>query len=76
LSSILHLTLPDDLAQVLLEHAAAYPVVVRFSNPASLVEVDAIPDGRGMAIKVLEVTGDVVLATSRKARHRIYRGYE
>src|SRR6478609_6563950 len=58
--------LPDELAQGLFEHAAAYPAVIRFSNPASLVEVDAIPDGRGMAIKVLEVTGDVVLAEEQK----------
>jgi catalase len=39
-----------------------YPTVVRFSNAASQSQPDAIPDGRGMAIKVLGVEGDLVFA--------------
>ena len=58
--------LPDELAQGLFEIADAYPALVRFSNAASQPQPDAIPDGRGMAIKVLEVTGDVVLAEEQK----------
>ncbi len=52
--------LPDELAQGLFEHAAAYPAVVRFSNASSQIQPDAIPDGRGMAIKVQGVVGEMV----------------
>ncbi|HEX5105550.1 MAG TPA: catalase family protein [Pirellulaceae bacterium] len=52
--------LPNELAQGLFEHAGGYPAVVRFSNAASQPQPDAIPDGRGMSIKVLEVAGDLV----------------
>ena len=54
--------LPDELAQGLFEHEAIYPAMVRFSNAASQAQPDAIPDGRGMAIKVLGVESDAVLA--------------
>ncbi|MCE9551822.1 MAG: catalase family protein [Planctomycetes bacterium] len=54
--------LPDELSQGLFQHAAAYPAVVRFSNAASQAQADAIPDGRGMAIKVQGVEGDILLA--------------
>ena len=54
--------LPDELAQGLFEHEGVYRTVVRFSNAASQPQADAIPDGRGMAIKVLEVKGEMVLA--------------
>ena len=53
--------LPDELAQGLFEHEGVYQAVVRFSNAASQLQADAIPDGRGMAIKVLGVKGEMVL---------------
>lgn len=52
--------LPDDLAQGLFQRDGIYPVVVRFSNSASQPLPDALPDGRGMAIKVLDVADDLV----------------
>lgn len=52
--------LPDELAQGLFQRDGRYPVVVRFSNSASHPLPDALPDGRGMAIKVLDVVGDLV----------------
>jgi catalase len=52
--------LPDELAQGLFEHDGTYPAVARFSNAASQPQPDALPDGRGMAIKVLEVRGEMV----------------
>lgn len=54
--------LPAELAQGLFERAGVYRSVVRFSNAASEPHADAVPDGRGMAIKVLGVTGDMVSA--------------
>ncbi|MHB1038538.1 MAG: catalase family protein [Pirellulales bacterium] len=60
--------LPEELAQGLFEHDGVHPAVVRFSNAASQAQVDAIPDGRGMAIKVLEVEGDVVLADEQRGQ--------
>lgn len=53
--------LPDELAQGLFERPGTHSSVVRFSNTASQSQADAIPDGRGMAIKVLGVEGDFVL---------------
>jgi hypothetical protein len=58
--------LPDDLAQGLFEHDCVYSAIVRFSNSASEPQPDAIPDGRGMAIKVLGVEGDMVLADEQR----------
>lgn len=54
--------LPDELAQGLFAHEATFPATVRFSNAASQDQPDAVPDGRGMAIKVQGVAGDVVSA--------------
>ncbi len=51
--------LPDELAQGLFEHDGTYAAVVRFSNSASQIQADAIPDGRGMAVKVLGVKGEM-----------------
>jgi catalase len=58
--------LPSELAQGLFERAGNYPAVVRFSNAASQPQPDAIPDGRGMAIKVLGVQGEIVLVDEQK----------
>ncbi len=54
--------LPAELAQGLFEREGVYRSVVRFSNSASEPHADAIPDGRGMAIKVLGVNGEMVSA--------------
>lgn len=53
--------LPPELAQGLFQHPAVYSTIVRFSNSNTLSLPDALPDGRGMAIKVLAVHGDMVL---------------
>jgi catalase len=58
--------LPAELAQGLFEHDRMYQAVVRFSNAASHAQSDAIPDGRGLAIKVLDVHGDLVLADDQR----------
>ncbi|MFN0035515.1 MAG: catalase family protein [Saprospiraceae bacterium] len=60
--------LPDELAQGLFEHAGPFPAVVRFSNASSQPQPDAIPDGRGMAVKVLEVDGDMVSVDASRGR--------
>jgi hypothetical protein len=49
--------LPDELAQGLFAHERTYEVVVRFSNAAPQPQPDYVPDGRGLAIKVLDVEG-------------------
>ncbi|MBC7965193.1 MAG: catalase family protein [Fuerstia sp.] len=59
--------LPEELAQGLFEHESVYSAVVRFSNAASQAQADALPDGRGMAIKVLSVTGEIVSADEPSA---------
>ena len=60
--------LPEELAQGLFEHDGVYSAVVRFSNAASQAQPDAIPDGRGMAIKVLDLEGDVVVVDEERGR--------
>jgi hypothetical protein len=60
--------LPEELAQGLFEHDSVCPAVVRFSNAASHAQPDAVPDGRGIAIKVLGVEGDVVLADEQRGQ--------
>lgn len=52
--------LPEELAQGLFVYDSVYPAVVRFSNAASQAQADALPDGRGLAIKVLDVAGDLL----------------
>ena len=47
--------LPDELAQGLFEHDGVYRAVIRFSNAASQAQPDVVPDGRGLAVKVLGV---------------------
>lgn len=54
--------LPEELAQGLFEQAVVYRTVVRFSNAASQAQADALPDGRGMGIKVFGVTGEMMSA--------------
>lgn len=58
--------LPAELAQGLFGSERVYAAVVRFSNAASLPQADAIPDGRGMALKVLGVEGETLLADDQK----------
>ncbi len=53
-------SLPHELAQGLFAGEGVYPAVVRFSNAASQPQPDAIPDARGMAIKLLSVKGDLI----------------
>ncbi len=53
--------LPAELAQGLFASDGVYVAVVRFSNASSQPQPDAIPDGRGMAIKVFGVPEDKVL---------------
>lgn len=52
--------LPGELAQGLFAQDRVYPAVVRFSNSASQIQSDAVPDGRGMAIKIGKVEGDLI----------------
>ena len=60
--------LPEELAQGLFERDVVHPAVVRFSNAASQPQTDAVPDGRGMAIKVLGVDGEVVMADEQRGQ--------
>src|SRR5262245_35330501 len=48
--------LPEELAQGLFERGATYPVTVRFSNSAPRPQPDAVPDGRGLAIQLRDVS--------------------
>jgi len=58
--------LPEELGQGLFRRDATYPAIIRFSNAASQIQADAVPDGRGMAIKVLGVDGDMVMMDAER----------
>jgi hypothetical protein len=49
--------LPEHLAQGLFASARTYPVIVRFSTAPGDLRSDQLPVQRGMAIKVLDVSG-------------------
>src|SRR5262245_20450233 len=50
--------LPAELAQGVFAQERTFAAAVRFSNSASQTQADYVPDGRGMAIKLLEVAGE------------------
>jgi len=50
--------LPAELSQGVFEREVTYAAVVRFSNASGQPLPDALPDGRGLAIKVLGVQGE------------------
>jgi hypothetical protein len=52
--------LPAELRQGLFEHERSYPAAIRFSNSSPRPLPDAVPDGRGVAIKIREVTGQLI----------------
>lgn len=58
--------LPEDLRQGLFHSPRTYPALVRFSN--SKQRDDRLPDGHGMAVKLLEVEGEKLLDAERDAR--------
>jgi len=60
--------LPPELAQGLFGQERTYAAVVRFSNSASQPQPDFIPDGRGMAIKVMDVEGERLASEVSGAR--------
>lgn len=60
--------LPPEVAQGLFAEPASRPAWVRFSNGDKSVQPDAVPDIRGMAIKVTHVNGDKLLAEERTER--------
>ncbi len=52
--------LPEPLAQGLFAKAASYPVILRFStNPGDLL-ADSVSSPRGLAVKILNVSGEMV----------------
>jgi hypothetical protein len=50
--------LPEELAQGLFQRDRTFNAVVRFSNAASQIQPDWIPDGRGLAVKIIDVDED------------------
>jgi len=56
--------LPAELAQGIFAREQSFEAVVRFSNAASSPQPDYVPDGRGLAVKVLDVGGESLTAES------------
>jgi hypothetical protein len=52
--------LPEELAQGLFQRDRTYNATVRFTNGASQPQPDWKPDGRGLALKILDVEGEVL----------------
>jgi len=63
-----HETLPDNLARGVFVPGKIYQALIRFSNgSANAAESDNHQDGRGMAIKLLNVPGEKILESDRHA---------
>ena len=60
--------LPSELSQGLFAEERTLSAVVRFSNSSSQPQPDFIPDGRGMAIKLLDVDGERLSSEDNGAR--------
>jgi hypothetical protein len=60
--------LPEILQRGVFATARAYPAWVRFSNGSGARQPDNTPDGRGMAIKLMDVPGEKLLDAERDAR--------
>ena len=60
--------LPEELAQGLFRHPNTYDAVVRFSNGSGQLNPDSKPDARGMAVKVIGVEGEKLLADEKNAQ--------
>jgi Catalase len=60
--------LPADLSFGLFAQPRTYDAVIRFSNGSSTPQDDHVGDGRGMAIKVLNVDGPKILTEEPDAR--------
>jgi hypothetical protein len=66
-----HSDLAEPLAQGLFANPASYPVVLRFStNPGDLL-ADSVSSPRGLAIKILNVPGEMVASHSGKTTQDI-----
>ena len=57
--------IPERLRHGIFREARGYPAVVRFSNAKQ--RDDQLPDGHGMAIKLLDVPGEKILEQERHA---------
>jgi len=60
--------LPAAYATGLFSKSNTYPAIIRFSNGMGKVQPDTEGDGRGMAIKVLDVPGDKILEEEMSAK--------
>ena len=59
---------PDHLRFGVFKDPKRYPAWIRFSNGAGRIQPDATPDIRGIAIKVMGVDGEKILAGEKHAR--------
>jgi len=60
--------LPSELTQGLFGQSHTYSAVVRFSNSSSQARSDALPDGRGIAIKIRSVNGEGIVGDESQER--------
>lgn len=60
--------LPKELRHGVLREARTYPAWIRFSASSETPRSDRVPDGHGMAIKLMDVGGDKLLDGERGAR--------
>jgi catalase len=60
--------LPPHLSQGLFAQAGSYSALARFSNSAPFIQPDIVPDGRGLAIRVVDVPGERLQPETTPAR--------
>jgi hypothetical protein len=67
-SFVVQPNVPPELAIGVFQPGARYEAIVRFSNAQETRKNDRFPDGRGVAIKLLEVPGEGLLPSSNADR--------
>lgn len=60
--------LPPEYAVGVFREARTYPAWVRFSNGSGMLQKDNIPDGRGVAVKLMGVAGEKLMEDEKDAQ--------
>jgi len=68
--------LPPELALGVFRSARSYPAWVRFSNGSGMVQADHLRDGRGIAIKLMDVDGPKLMSDEARTQDFLFINHD
>ena len=68
--------LPPELAVGVFRAPRSYPAWVRFSNGSGMVQADHLRDGRGIAIKLMDVDGPKLMADEARTQDFLFINHD